>query len=73
MQSSCNFSQDNAEKLFFEQLRPGDFLDARYSDNEWKLANVIDRDQKYCVIIYDGYPPNSEVTPLPPRKSTSTP
>lgn len=36
-------NQDNAEKSFFQQLKPGDFVDARYGDDDWKVAKVIDR------------------------------
>lgn len=36
-------SQENIEKQFFQQLRPGDYIDAKYADDDWKLAKVIDR------------------------------
>lgn len=64
MQNSATIamSQDNVEKVFFEQLKPGDFIDARYAENDWKLAKVIDREQKFLTIIFDGYPPTSEVS-----------
>ena len=63
MQGSTNFSlnQDNVEKMFFDQIRSGDYVDARNSDNEWKLAKVIDRDNKHLAIIYDGCPPSTDV------------
>lgn len=36
-------SQDSIEKAFFEQIKPGDYVDARFSDEDWKVAKVIDR------------------------------
>lgn len=54
-------AQDNIEKVFFEQVKPGDYIDARYADDDWKLAKVIDRDNKYISIIFDGCPPNNDV------------
>jgi hypothetical protein len=48
-------SQDNLEKYFFAQLQPGDFIDAKYTEKEWKLAKVIDKEHKYLTIMFDGY------------------
>ena len=74
MQGSTNYSlsQDNVEKMFYDQIRSGDYVDARNSDNEWKLAKVIDRDNKHLAIIYDGYPPNTDVNVNLFRKFIST-
>ena len=73
MQASTNYSlnQDNVEKMFFDQIRSGDYIDARNSDNEWKLAKVIDRDNKHLAILYDGYPPSTDVSFLSLRNSIS--
>jgi len=52
-------SQENIEKAFFEQLQPGDYIDAKCGEDDWKLAKVIDRENKYVSLIYDGCPPNN--------------
>ena len=36
-------TQESVEKHFFQQIQPGDFIDARYTEKEWKLAKVIDK------------------------------
>lgn len=36
-------NQQNIEKSFFQQLKPGDYIDARFGDDDWKLAKVIDK------------------------------
>lgn len=56
MQSNQSLqNQDMLEKGFFEQLHPGDFVDVKNSDSEWKLAKVIDKDNKYLSVMFDGY------------------
>jgi len=32
----------------------GHYLDVRNSENEWKLAKIMERDKKYVLIAYDG-------------------
>ena len=36
-------NQDAMEKAFFDQIKPGDYVDARFSDDDWKVAKVVDR------------------------------
>ena len=36
-------NQDGIEKAFFEQIKAGDYVDARYGDDDWKVAKVVDR------------------------------
>lgn len=52
-------SQENIEKSFFSQLQSGDYVDAKYENDEWKLAKVIGKEHKYLNLLYDGYPPNN--------------
>ena len=60
MQGSLPYSlnQDNVEKMFYEQLKTGDYVDARFNENDWRLAKVIDRDNKCLSVTFDGSPPN---------------
>ena len=48
-------TQENIEKYFFQQLQPGDYIDARYSEKEWKLAKIIDKENRYLTIMFDGF------------------
>lgn len=54
-------SQDMLQKSFFDQLRPGDFIDVKNTQGNWKLAKVIDKDNKYLSVIFDGYALDNEV------------
>lgn len=54
-------SQESLEKSFFEQIRPGDYVDAKDPDDKWRLAQVIDRDNRFLSLIFDGSPPGDDV------------
>lgn len=47
-------NQEAIEKGYFETLTAGHYIDVRYSDKEWKIARIIDRDKRYATIAYDG-------------------
>lgn len=48
----------------------GHYLDVRNSENEWKLARIVERDKKYVLVAYDGIN-RTEVITIPLSKSTS--
>lgn len=53
-------SQEALERNFFEQVKSGDYVDVKHQQQgEWKLAKVIDKENKYMSIIFDGYPPEN--------------
>ena len=34
-------NHDIIEKTYFEQLMVGHYIDAKYSEHEWKLAKIV--------------------------------
>ncbi len=47
-------NQDLIEKNYFESLMAGHYIDVRYTDQEWKIAKIVERDKRYAVIIFDA-------------------
>jgi tRNA U34 2-thiouridine synthase MnmA/TrmU len=47
-------NQDLIEKNYYEQLIVGHYIDAKYSEQEWKMGKLIDKDKKYAVISFEG-------------------
>lgn len=32
----------------------GNYIDVKYTENEWKVARVIERDKRYALVAFDG-------------------
>ena len=54
-------NQDVIEKNYYESLMAGHYIDVRYSDQEWKMAKIIERDKRYAVIVFDATNNKEEV------------
>jgi|688.fasta_scaffold245225_1 hypothetical protein len=54
-------NQDAIEKNYYESLMAGHYIDVRYSDKEWKMAKIIERDKRYAVIVFDATNNKEEV------------
>lgn len=47
-------NQDLIEKNYYESLMVGHYIDVRYSEHEWKIAKISERDKRYAVVVFDG-------------------
>lgn len=47
-------NQDLIEKNYYESLMVGHYIDVRYSEHEWKIAKITERDKRYAVVAFDG-------------------
>lgn len=54
-------NQDLIEKNYYEQLMVGQYLEAKYSEQEWKICKLIDKDKKYAVVSFEGINTKEEV------------
>ena len=48
-------SVDALEKAYYDQLIPGQYLDVKYSEYDWKIAKIVDRDRRYASVLFDGF------------------
>lgn len=64
-------NQDLIEKNYYEQLMVGHYVDVRYSEHEWKIAKIIDKDKRYAVVSFEGINSKEEVFLDKHSKSTS--
>jgi tRNA U34 2-thiouridine synthase MnmA/TrmU len=60
---------DLAEKNYYEQLMVGHYLDVKYSEQEWKIARITEKDKRYAVVVYEGINYRDEVSPSTRSKS----
>jgi hypothetical protein len=65
-------SSESIEKNYFQYLQPGEYIDFRSSENEWKLAKVIQRENKRLTIMCDGYSETFVCSPLTQQVDINT-
>lgn len=54
-------SQESIEKNYFDSLIAGHYIDVKYSDQEWKIAKIIERDKRYALVAFDAINAKEEV------------
>jgi len=47
-------NQDLIEKNYYEQLMVGHYIDVKYSDHEWKIAKILEKDKRYALVQFEA-------------------